>query len=39
MKMALDGASRDEVSAHLNDKYGLAESGKLLDEVFARAGN
>jgi DivIVA domain-containing protein len=38
MKMALDGSSRDEVEKHLADSYELADAGKLLDEVFARAG-
>lgn len=37
MKMALDGASRDEVARHLADKYGLGDSGGLLDQVFERA--
>jgi DivIVA domain-containing protein len=38
MKMVLDGSSRDEVEKHLADSYALADAGKLLDEVFARAG-
>ncbi len=38
MKMALDGASRDEVDKHLADSYTLSDRGKLLDEVFARVG-
>ena len=36
MKMALEGSSRDEVQRHLAEKYDLANSATLLDEVFAR---
>jgi DivIVA domain-containing protein len=38
MKMALDGATREEVERHLTENYGLDSTGGLLDEVFARAG-
>jgi DivIVA domain-containing protein len=38
MKMALDGSSREEVEKHLAEKYDIADSGDLLDAVFARAG-
>jgi DivIVA domain-containing protein len=38
MKMALDGSSRDEVEEHLATNYELADTGELLDTVFARAG-
>jgi DivIVA domain-containing protein len=38
MKMALDGSSREEIEKHLAVKYELADPGKLLDAVFARAG-
>jgi hypothetical protein len=37
LKMAMDGASRDEVAAHLAEELGIADSDALLDEVFARA--
>jgi outer membrane biosynthesis protein TonB len=36
-KMALDGASRDEIAAHLAEHYEVGDSGKLLDFVMARA--
>ena len=38
LKMAMDGASREEVAKHLSDELGIGDSGSLLDEVFARAG-
>jgi DivIVA domain-containing protein len=38
MKMALDGSSREEVERHLAQSYELGDTGKLLDDVFARAG-
>jgi len=38
MKMALDGASRKQIEQHLAETYGLSDSGKLLDDVLARAG-
>jgi hypothetical protein len=38
MKMVLDGSSREEVERHLADNYELGETGKLIDEIFARAG-
>jgi outer membrane biosynthesis protein TonB len=38
MKMALDGASREEVDAHLAESFDLADREALLDEVFARVG-
>jgi DivIVA domain-containing protein len=37
MKMALEGASRDEIDRHLADNYELPHRGKLLDDVLARA--
>lgn len=37
MKMALEGASRDEIGRHLDDNYALAHPDKLLDDVLARA--
>jgi outer membrane biosynthesis protein TonB len=36
MKMALDGASREDVERHLADSYGLADRARLLDDVFSR---
>jgi hypothetical protein len=36
MKMALDGASREQVEAHLVDSYGPGDRSGLLDDVFAR---
>jgi DivIVA domain-containing protein len=38
MKMALDGASRDEIAKHLAASYELGDSDGLLDAVFERAG-
>ena len=38
MKMALDGAGRDEIEAELESKYGAGDRGALLDDVLARAG-
>jgi outer membrane biosynthesis protein TonB len=37
MKMALDGASRDEIADHLEENYDVENSGKLLEDVMARA--
>lgn len=37
MKMALDGASRDEISSHLDANYDIEASDQLLDDVIARA--
>jgi outer membrane biosynthesis protein TonB len=37
MKMALEGASRDEIATHLGDNYELSHPDKLLDDVLARA--
>lgn len=37
MKMALDGAERDEISVHLGENYEIENSEKLLDDVMARA--
>ncbi len=37
MKMALDGASRDEIPAHLDENYEIDGTDKLLDDVMARA--
>jgi outer membrane biosynthesis protein TonB len=36
-KMALDGASRDEIATHLADHYEVADRDKLLDFVIERA--
>ena len=36
MKMALDGASREEITEHLAESYDLADAETLLDDVFAR---
>ena len=38
LKMALDGASRDEVAQHLTSNYELSDSSQMVDDVFARAG-
>jgi len=38
MKMALDGKSREEIAAHLDQSFELGDSAGLLDDVFARAG-
>jgi predicted RNA-binding Zn ribbon-like protein len=35
--MVLDGKPRDEVAEHLADEFGLADSGSLLDDLYARA--
>ncbi len=35
MNMALDGASRDEIEAHLAENYDLAAAGPLVDDVLA----
>ncbi len=37
MKMALDGASREEIADHLSSSYDIDSSDKLLDDVMARA--
>ncbi|MDX6588231.1 MAG: hypothetical protein QOI31_2704 [Solirubrobacterales bacterium] len=37
MKMALDGAARDEISAHLAENYEIESSDALLDDVMTRA--
>ena len=37
MKMALDGSSRDEISAHLAEHYEIESSQKLVDDVMTRA--
>lgn len=37
MKMALEGASRDEIASHLSDNYELSHPDRLLDDVLARA--
>ncbi len=37
MKMALDGASREEIDAHIAANYDLPNRDKLLDDVLARA--
>ena len=36
-KMALDGASREEIAAHLSEHYELEHADALLDDVLARA--
>jgi hypothetical protein len=38
MKMALDGASRDEIASELDASYKLADRDALLDDVLAKAG-
>jgi hypothetical protein len=38
MKMALDGASRDEIDSELASSYELSDRGALLDDVLAKAG-
>lgn len=38
MKMALDGASRDEIASELDTSYALADRDALLDDVLAKAG-
>jgi DivIVA domain-containing protein len=38
MKMALDGSSRDEIAAHLQQNYRVVDSDGLLDAVLAHAG-
>jgi outer membrane biosynthesis protein TonB len=37
MKMALDGASREEIDAHIAQNYDVDSRDKLLDDVLARA--
>lgn len=37
MKMALDGASREEIDSHLASNYDVEHRDKLLDDVLARA--
>ncbi len=37
MKMALDGASREEIDAHIAQNYEVPSRDKLLDDVLARA--
>jgi hypothetical protein len=37
MKMALDGASRDEIDRHLAESYKVPDRRKLVDEVLAKA--
>jgi hypothetical protein len=38
MKMALDGATRDEIAAELESSYSLTDRDSLLDDVLAKAG-
>jgi outer membrane biosynthesis protein TonB len=38
MKMALDGASREDIDRHLAEGYELTDRDKLLDEVFEAVG-
>ena len=38
LNMALDGASRDEISQHLRESHGVSDSGDLLDEVYESIG-
>jgi hypothetical protein len=38
MKMALDGASREEIDAEIERSYSLADRAALVDEVLAKAG-
>ena len=35
MNMALDGASREAIEAHLAENYTLADAGSLVDDVLA----
>ena len=35
MNMALDGASREEIEAHLAENYSLPDAGSLVDDVLA----
>jgi len=35
MNMALDGASREEIEAHLAENYALDDAGSLVDDVLA----
>ncbi len=35
MNMALDGASREAIEAHLAENYELADAGALVDDVLA----
>lgn len=37
MKMALDGSTREEIAAHLDEHYDIEASAALLDDVMARA--
>lgn len=37
MKMALEGASRNEIERHLEATYSISSTDKLLDDVLARA--
>jgi hypothetical protein len=37
-KMALDGANRDAIVAHLSASYDLADAGGVVDDVLARLG-
>jgi hypothetical protein len=37
MKMALDGAPREEIDAHIEQNYDVDNRDKLLDDVLARA--
>jgi hypothetical protein len=37
MKMALDGASREEIDAELERAYSLADRSALVDAVLAKA--
>jgi hypothetical protein len=36
--MVLDGRPREEVARHLERELGFADSGPLLDDLYARAG-
>ncbi|HEX2160203.1 MAG TPA: hypothetical protein VHF88_00080 [Thermoleophilaceae bacterium] len=36
--MVLDGRPREEVARHLAQELGLTDSGALLDDLYARAG-
>jgi F0F1-type ATP synthase membrane subunit b/b' len=38
LKMALDGASREETARYLSENFEIADAGALLDEVYAKAG-
>ena len=38
LKMALDGAPREDTARYLRENFELADPDALLDEVYAKAG-